>query len=363
MNKTDILVINPGSTSTKIAIYQTNKLLFTESINHHANDLKEFSHIIDQFSFRLELIKAVLLEKHYDMSNLYAISARGGLLRPIESGTYLINQNIIDDLKNSTYGEHASNLGALIAYDLASKLNIPSYITDPVVVDEMSIVAKYTGLPHIKRKSIFHALNHKAVGRLYALDANKPYESLNLIICHLGGGISVAAHQKGRIIDVNNALDGDGPMSPERSGSLPFGDVFRMGYDNQYSLAEFSKMTVGGGGLVAYLGTNDGRSVMKLIESGNQLAADVFEAMCYQITKSVGAMAAVLKGAVDAIIITGGLSYIKPLTDYIKTSTQFIAPVFTYPGEDEMSALLLGVLRVKNNIEQVKIYGGTNENN
>ena len=263
---------------------------------------------------------------------------------------------MLEDLKVGVLGEHASNLGGIIANEIASQLNIPAFIVDPVVVDEMQAVARISGMPEIERKSIFHALNQKAVARRYADENHKKYEDVNVIVAHLGGGISVGAHEKGSVIDVNNALDGEGPFSPERTGGLPVGDLAKLCFSGKYTHADIKKMIKGKGGLVAYLNSNDGREVVKMIEEGDKNAELVFKAMAYQVSKEIGSCAAVLKGKVDAIILTGGLAYGEMLTTWIKDSVSFITDVVIYPGEDEMSALALGGLRVLRGEEEAQVY-------
>jgi butyrate kinase len=263
---------------------------------------------------------------------------------------------MLEDLKVGVLGEHASNLGGIIANEIASNLNIPAFIVDPVVVDEMQAVARISGMPEIERKSIFHALNQKAVARRAADEMGKPYHECNFIVAHLGGGVSVGAHRKGKVVDVNNALDGDGPFSPERSGGLPVGDLAKLCFSGKYTLTEIKKLIKGQGGLVAYLNTNDGRDVIKMIESGDENAKVVFQAMAYQVAKEIGMCAAVLKGDIDAIILTGGLAYGEVLIGWIKEHVEFLGKIIVYPGEDEMSALALGGLRVLKGEEEAQTY-------
>ena len=351
-----ILAINPGSTSTKIAIYDNEKEVFETTLRHSNEEIDQYEKITDQYDFRKQVILTALSDNGINLTKLSAVVGRGGLLKPIKGGTYAVNDQMLVDLKAAQMGEHASNLGGMIANEIAHQLNIPAFIVDPVVVDELEPVARISGMPEIERVSIFHALNQKAVARRYALENNKPYESLNLIVAHLGGGISVGAHEKGRVIDVNNALDGEGPFSPERTGGLPVGDLAKMCFSGKYTHAEIKKMIKGKGGLVAYLGTNDGRDVVKMIESGDENAKLIFEAMAYQVAKEIGSCAAVLKGNVDAIILTGGLAYGAMLTEWIKNRVSFITDVVIYPGEDEMSALAQGGLRVLRNEEKAQLY-------
>lgn len=351
-----ILAINPGSTSTKLAIYEDDVCVFKSNVKHDSDTILSFNHVIDQFDFRMKSIKEQLIKENIDLSTIDAVVGRGGMLKPIESGTYLVNDQMIADMKEAKRGEHASNLGCLIAKEIADLYHIPSYIVDPVAVDEMEDIARYTGMPEIQRQSIFHALNHKAVARKAAKDLKKRYEELNFVLVHLGGGISVAAHQKGRVIDVNNALDGDGPMSPERSGEVPMGPLYKMAFSGKYTLKEIQRKNYGQGGLVAYLNTNDGATIMKRIKEGDEKAEFIHRVMCYQIAKEIGAYATVLKGDVDAIILTGGLAYNTLTVDLIKERVLFISQVLVYPGEDEMASLAEGGLRVLKNEEKAKIY-------
>ncbi|OJV61760.1 MAG: butyrate kinase [Clostridiales bacterium 38-18] len=351
-----ILAINPGSTSTKIAIYDNEKEVFETTLRHSNEEIDKYEKITDQYDFRKDVILNALNENDINLTKLSAVVGRGGLLKPIKGGTYRVNDLMIKDLIAAQMGEHASNLGGMIANEIANQLNIPAFIVDPVVVDEMEDVARISGMPEISRKSIFHALNQKAVARRYAKETGRPYSELNLIVAHLGGGISVGAHENGRVIDVNNALDGEGPFSPERTGGLPVGDLAKLCFSGKYSHADIKKMIKGKGGLVAYLGTNDGRDVVKMIESGDENAKLIFEAMAYQVAKEIGSCAAVLKGKVDAVILTGGLAYGEMLTTWIKNRVSFISDVIIYPGEDEMSALALGGLRVLREEETPQEY-------
>ncbi len=351
-----ILVINPGSTSTKLAVFDDNSEVFKENISHPVNELSKFEKIIDQYEFRKDVIIKVLSNAQFDLKQFSAIVGRGGLLKPIPSGTYLVNELMIETLKKGEYGEHASNLGAILAKSIAEPLGIPAYIVDPVVVDEMEEIARLSGLPQLKRKSIFHALNQKAVGRRAAEELGKEYEDCNFIIAHLGGGISVGAHRKGKVVDVNNALNGDGPFTPERSGGLPAWDLVKLSISGQYTKDEIKKMITGKGGVVAYLGTNDMREVEKKVMEGDKRYKLVFEAMAYQVAKEIASLSAVLSGNVDAIILTGGLAYSEIFTNWIIERVKFIAKVLVYGGEDEMKALALGALRVLKGEEKVKLY-------
>lgn len=351
-----ILAVNPGSTSTKIAIFEEDKEVFTETISHKIEELSRFNQASDQDLYRMELIVRLLRERKVALDQIKAVVGRGGLLKPIEGGTYAVNDQMVADLKRGIMGDHPSNCGGLIAYAIGKSLGCDAFIVDPVVVDEMEPLARISGMPLIKRKSIFHALNQKATAREIAINLNKPYSDLNLIIAHLGGGITVGAHRKGRVIDVNNGLDGDGPFSPERSGSVPVGDLVKASFSGEYNQKEMRKLIKGHGGMVAYLGSHDLRVVEDRIENGDIEALLIFEAMAYQVAKEIGAISAVLYGKVDAIGITGGLAKSKKFTDLIKERIAFIAPVHIFPGEQEMRALILGALRVLHKEEDVKIY-------
>lgn len=351
-----LLVINPGSTSTKIAIFKDEKKIWSEVIRHPIEELQVFKKVINQSEDRKRSIEQALKNSGHSLHCFSAIVGRGGLLKPIPGGTYIVNEKMVADLKKGTYGEHASNLGALIALELAKPLKLPAYIVDPVVVDEMEPVARLSGLPELPRKSIFHALNQRAIARRFCQEYEKTYDQVNLIIAHLGGGISVAVHQRGRVVDVNNALDGDGPFSPERAGSLPVGGLVRMCTSGKHKPDEIAKKLAGKGGLVAYLGTNDARVVEQMINVGNEEATMVYKAMAYQVAKEIGACATVLAGNVDGIILTGGLAHSKRLTDWIIEKVNFLASVTVYPGEDEMSALAAGALRVLKKEEKALVY-------
>ncbi|SES62600.1 butyrate kinase [Anaerobranca gottschalkii] len=348
-----ILAINPGSTSTKIAVYEGKELIKSENLSHSREELKKYSKIIDQLDFRYEVIEKWLEENGF--TSFHSIVGRGGLLRPMESGTYEVNEEMIKDLKIGVQGEHASNLGGLIAKKIAEKFGVKAYIVDPVAVDEFEDIARISGMPEIPRRSLLHALNVKAVAHRVAKDLGKSLEEMNLIVAHLGGGISIVPIRKNKMIDVNNANE-MGPFSPERTGGLPVGDLVKLAFSGKYDLATLKKKLTGEGGLVAYLNTNDAREVERRIKEGDKYAELIYNAMAYQIAKEIGAMATVLKGQVEKIVLTGGLSHSKYLTDKISQYISFIAEVLIYPGEDEMIALVEGVLRVLNNEEKAKTY-------
>lgn len=334
-----IFVINPGSTSTKIAVFEDLHELFTETLRHSSEELLPFKRITDQFEFRKRIILSALDSHGVVLDSITVIVARGGLLKPVKSGVYEVNEAMLEDLKKGS-GAHASNLGAIIAADIASSIpNCKAYIADPVVVDELIPVARVTGHPLFERVSIFHALNHKAIGRKYASSLNRSYEDLNLIIAHLGGGVSVGVHRKGEVIEVNNALDGEGPFSPERSGTLPALPLAQLCFSGKYTFSQVSKMIVGEGGMVAHLGTNSFNLIEKMVEEGNEKAILLSDAFAFNVGKAIGACAAVLKGEVDAILLTGGIANNLRLMSQIEEMIKFIAPVKIYPGEDEMFAL------------------------
>jgi butyrate kinase len=336
-----ILTINPGSTSTKIAVFEDENNIFQKNLQHDATDLKKFKMITEQFNFRKKAILDTLQEAGYDILSFQAIVGRGGMVHPVPSGVYEVNDAMKRHLSDCRYGEHASNLGALIADDIASQIpGSRALIADPVVMDEFQDVARITGHPLFPRISMFHALNHKAIAKAHAKKAGKPYESLNLIVAHLGGGISVGAHQKGKVIDVTNAVDGEGPFSPERSGGLPTLPLVKLCFSGKYTFEQVKKILTGEGGMVAHLGTNQFQKIeQELIPAGDKQAALIHEAMAYNVAKAVGAMATVLKGAVDAILLTGGIAHNPLMVQSITGKVSFLAPVVVYPGEDEMGAL------------------------
>lgn len=352
----NILVINPGSTSTKVSLFRGDENAHTESINHPTEELKEYVHIADQFDFRKSAVLQWLESIGVKPEELSAVVGRGGMLRPIPAGTYQVSEQMKKDCLEGVGGEHASNLGALIASSIAEPLSIPAFIVDPVAVDEFPDVARISGLKEIPRLSQLHALNVRAIGLKHAKVMAQPFEESNFIIAHLGGGISVAAIKEGRIIDVNNANE-MGPFSPERTGGLPVWSLAKLIFDGRFKdFSEVKKFLRGQGGLTAYLGTNDLREAERMIDDGHQQAKLIIEAMAYQIAKEIGASAAVLQGKVQAILLTGGIAYDERVTNLIKDMTSFIAPVTVYAGEDEMGSLAGGALRVLRGEEQVKNY-------
>ncbi|WP_294189571.1 butyrate kinase [uncultured Clostridium sp.] len=352
----NLLIINPGSTSTKIGVFQDEKELFQETLRHSSDEIAKYETIFDQMDFRKDIIVNILKEKNFDLNSLSAVVGRGGLLKPMASGTYTVNKKMLEDLKIGVQGQHASNLGGMLANKIAEELNIPSFIVDPVVVDELDDVARVSGVPELPRLSKFHALNQKAVAKRYAKENNVKYEDLNLIVVHMGGGVSVGAHKDGRVIDVNNALDGEGPFSPERAGTVPVGQLIKMCYSGEFTEKEIYTKIVGKGGYVAYLNTNDARDVLKLMEAGDKNAELYFNAFIYQVSKAIGEMSAVLKGKVDRIILTGGIAYSEKVAEEIRKRIGWISEITVYPGEDELLALAQGALRVLNGEEEVKEY-------
>lgn len=342
-----ILVINPGSTSTKLAIYNDRTQLVCRTYHHNESDLTPYSNVLAQKTFRKEIILDVLLEHGFRLKDIDLFVGRGGLVRYLESGVYRVNNAYMHDASVGLNGEHASNLGAILAWELAKDAGKEemAYTVDPVVVDECDPVAKISGMPEISRVGAFHALNQKAVAHRYATESGKSYSSLKLIVAHLGGGISVGAHRNGRIVDVNSALGGDGPFSPERVGRLPCHELLKLCFSGDYSYEDLKKKLIGEGGVFGYLGTKDIRDVEQQIRDGNKKAQDVLEAMAYQISKEIASCAAVLEGWVDAIIITGGIAYSNRVVNLIRNRINFITPEITvYPGEDEMFALADGAL-------------------
>lgn len=350
------LIINPGSTSTKIGVFEDETLLFEETLRHSTEEIAQYASIVDQKDFRKQIILDLLKEKDFDIRSLQVVVGRGGMLKPIPGGTYAVSDDLLHDLKIGKQGQHASNLGGILAREIGDEIGVPSYIVDPVVVDELMPIARYSGVPELPRTSVFHALNQKAVAKRYAKEKGVSYESLNLIVVHMGGGVSVGAHEKGRVIDVFNALDGDGAFSPERAGAVPSGALIRMCFSGEYTEKEVYKKIVGGGGFNAYLGTNDMRDVAKMIDEGDTHADEVREAFILQVCKNIGSMSCVLKGKVDAIIVTGGIAYNKAVVDKMEERAGFIAPFTVYPGEDELLALAQGALRVLNGEEKAMEY-------
>jgi len=351
-----LLIINPGSTSTKIGVYENEKEIFVETLRHSSDEIAKYDSIFEQKEFRKSVIMSVLKENNFDVNTLDAVVGRGGMLKPIPGGTYEVNEALLNDLKVGVQGEHASNLGGILANEIAKEVGGRAFIVDPVVVDELEPVARISGVPELPRKSKFHALNQKAVAKRFGKESKIGYENLNLIVVHMGGGVSVGAHKNGKVIDVNNALDGDGPFSPERSGAVPVGDLIKMCFSGEYTQEEVYKKIVGKGGYVAYLNTNDARDVLREKAEGNKFAELIYNAFIYQVAKSIGEMATVLKGKVDSIILTGGIAYSPIVVSDIKERVEWISNVAVYPGEDELLALAQGAIRVLNGEEEAKLY-------
>lgn len=358
-----LLVINPGSTSTKVAVFEDELPVCSEILRHAASELSGFEHILDQFQLRQRAVIRFMQAQQVTSGSLSAVVGRGGLLRPIPSGTYRVNQRMLEELfDRDKEREHASSLGAPLAHDIASRARCPAYIVDPVSVDEFDDVARISGLPEIERRSLSHALNLKATGRRVARELGREYDELSLVIAHLGGGISVTAHRRGKMVDVNQALDGGGPFAPERAGGLPVGDVVRMCYGVfpfaglELTYEGMFRKLAGRGGLVAHLGTNDAIEVEDRIAAGDDHARLIYRAMAYQISKEIGGMATVLGGQVDAIAITGGVAHSEMLLEWIRERTAWIAPILVFPGEDEMLAMAQGALRVLRGEENAKDY-------
>lgn len=350
------LIINPGSTSTKIGVFEDETLLFEETLRHSTEEISQYASIVDQKDFRKKIITDLLKEKDFDIKSLGMVVGRGGMLKPIPGGTYAVTDDLLEDLKIGKQGQHASNLGGILAREIADEIGVPSYIVDPVVVDELAPVARYSGVRELPRTSVFHALNQKAVAKRYSKEAGKAYDSMNLIVVHMGGGVSVGAHEKGKVIDVFNALDGDGAFSPERAGAVPSGALIKMCFSGEYTEKEVYSKIVGKGGFNSYLGTNDMRNVIKMIEEGNEEAKAMFDAFIFQVIKDIGSMACVLNGKVDQIIVTGGIAYNAKVIEALKEKAGWIAPFTVYPGEDELLALVQGGLRVLNGEEKAMEY-------
>ena len=351
-----LLIINPGSTSTKIGVYSDEKEVLVETLRHSSDEIAKYDSIFEQKGFRKEVIMNVLKENNIDLNSLDAIVGRGGMLRPIPGGTYEVTDKLLEDLKVGVSGQHASNLGGILASEIANEVGIRSFIVDPVVVDELQDVARISGIPELPRRSIFHALNQKAVAKRYAKENGSKYDDLNLVVVHMGGGVSVAAHRGGLVVDVNNTLDGDGPFSPERSGSVPVGDLVKLCFSGKYTQSEIYSKIVGKGGYVAYLNTNDARDVLKAREEGDEYASLIFDAFIYQICKAIGEMSTVLNGKVNQIILTGGIAYSPIVVNAIKEKVQWISDLTIYPGEDELLALAQGAIRVLNGEEEAREY-------
>ncbi len=352
------LVINPGSTSTKIAIYDESGKIFESIIRHKSSELARFTSVMQEGEFRKELILKTVQKAGMEMKQMSVVVGRGGLVRAVEGGVYRVNQKMLDNLADEKlWGRiHASNLGASLAKSLADTVNIPSYIADPVTVDEMSDIAKVSGVPEISRRSMFHALNIRACVRKAAQDMGKLMQECNFVAIHMGGGVSVVAVKEGRCVDVNNGLLGMGPFSPQRAGALPIGDLLDMAYSGKYTLQKLKQKLTANSGLIGYLGTADGQEIVKRIENGDKRAEFILRAFAYQIAKEAGAAAAVLKGKVDGVIYTGGLAYSFLVLSYLQEYLSFLGKQIELPGEMEMQALASAGLRVVNGEEEAKEY-------
>lgn len=350
-----ILAINTGSTSTKAAVYCDDNQVLELSLSHSAEELAQFESIPEQAEWRKGLILEALEKHDIALESLSAVIGRGGLLRPIESGVYIVNDAMVDELR-TTKQQHASNLSAPIAAQIAAVCGVKAYIADPVVVDELMELARWSGIEEIRRRSIFHALNQKATARIYADEIGRDYEDLNLIVAHLGGGISVAAHKKGRVVDCNNALDGDGPIAPERAGTIPAGDLVELCFSGKYSQKEIRSMLVGKGGLVSLTGSNSVKDIAARADEGDAKSKLAIDLMVYTVAKQIGQMAVALQGNIDAILLTGGIAHSKAITSAISEYCRFLAPIEVYPGENELQALAQNALRVLRGEMDAKIY-------
>lgn len=348
------LIINPGSTSTKVAIYRDEEKLVQEDVTHDAAEIAKYAKITDQIPMRRAMIEDFMRRNNVQPSQLSAVMGRGGLLPGLKAGGYLMNDDLEIALGSDLSSPHASNIGGILAYEIAKPLGIPAYIYDAVTSSELPRLARLTGTPKVYRNSFCHALNSRAQAIRYAGQIGKKYEDLHLIVAHLGGGISLSAHADGRIVETIG--DDEGPFSPERMGAIPALELIRMCFSGQYTQADMKKMMRGGGGMAAYLGTSDARVILKRIEEGDEQAKEVFEAQAYQVAKGIGLLAASQKGQCDAIILTGGMAYAKMLTDWIADYVKFIAPVVVLPGENEMEALAFGGLRLLKEQEKPNIY-------
>jgi butyrate kinase len=347
-----ILAINPGSTSTKLAIYENEKELYKTNITHSNEELEKYPNIADQYEMRYESIMNFLKEASIDTNELAAVVGRGGLLPPVKSGAYLVNEKMVDRLKNNPVVHHASNLGAMIAFEIAKAVGVNSYIYDSVAVDELENIARITGLKEVKRKSLVHTLNMRAIAIKTAKESNKDYNNTTAIVAHLGGGITISLHKNGKMIDI--VSDDEGPFSPERSGGLPGKDLVSMCYKNDISTMK--KKLRGKGGLTSLLNTNNTIEVQEMIDGGDENAKLIYEAMAYQVAKGIGELATVVNGEVDHIILTGGIAYSEIFTAWIKKRVEFIAPVIIAAGENELESLAQGTLRVLIGEEEANIY-------
>ncbi len=349
-----ILVLNPGSTSTKIAIFDGETPLFTESLTHSAQELAPFDRVVEQYEFRRRLVLECLLRHDFDARDLTAVVSRGGLLAPIHAGAYEVNEDMVWQLQYKPQNEHASNVGPMIAHALSKELNIPAYIYDGITVDELTDINRITGLPEMCRKGIGHSLNTRAAAMRYAREQGKPYQDITVIVAHLGGGITVNLHHNGRLEDCVN--DEEGPFSPERAGGLPMFDVIHRCFEPDQSDRSMMKLVKSRGGLLAHLGTTDCREVERRIENGDAHAKLIYDAMALNVAKYIAKLAPGICGKVDAILLTGGITYSDYIDEEIRRRVSFIAPVTVYPGEDEMQSLAFGCLRVLRGEEKARTY-------
>jgi len=350
-----IFTINPGSTSTKVALFENRNLIFKETISHSPFELQRFKKIWNQYEYRKKGIINLLIEKDIKMGDISGVVGRGGLFKPLKGGTYIVDDNMIADARSAKYGEHAANLGCVLAYGIAWKYNTPAYVVDPPSVDEMIPLARYSGMKELPRRSIVHALNIHATARMAASAIKKDYKKAKFVVAHLGGGMSITAVEDGEIVDCSLGLSG-GPFTPERAGALPVIELLELAHSKKYTFEELKKRIIGGGGLVSYLNTNDAKKVEERIKAGDKYAEEVYKAMAFQIAKEIASMAAVLKGNIDSVVLTGGLAYSEMLLNWVKKRVSFLGKIMVYPGEDEMQALALGALRVLRGEEEVLRY-------
>lgn len=350
-----ILVINPGATSTKIAVFDGSEPILKQTVEHHGDELQGFARVADQYPYRRDLILNVLTNAGIAFDSLNAIVGRGGLLMPLTGGTYKVNQHMVEDLKTAVRGEHASNLGGVLAYGLAEKSGVPAFIVDPVSVDELDPVARISGSPDIDRVSMSHALNMKAVARKVASEMGKKYPELNLIVVHLGTGVTLSAHRGGRMIEICDGKE-EGPFAPDRCGGLPASQLVKLCFSGKYTYDELRTRLFGNGGFYAYLGTKDMREVERRADEGDAQAELLLQAFTYQIAREIGAMSTVLEGNVNRIVITGGIAYSTRIIKDITKRVKHIAAISVVPGEEELEALAAGALRVLRGEEEAQTY-------
>lgn len=351
-----MLILNLGSTSTKVAAYVDKELEWSEKIEHDREEINTNPGHDGQLALRMESLENLLAQKNMDFDSFDVFVSRGGTIQPVKGGTWLVTDGMIEDANSKLYGEHPCNLGLEIVQSLAEKYDKTALTVDPPISNEMCVEATYTGIPGIKRMARFHALNQRAIARKYAEDIGAKYEELNLIVAHLGGGISVGAHEKGRIIDVNNALEGDGPFAMERAGTVPTGDLINICYSSKYDVEKARKTVNGTAGVLAYLATTDAIAIGKQIQAGDKKAEEVIKAMAYQVAKEIASLTAVLRGKVDAIILTGGLAYWDYFVGLVSERVAHLGKIRRYPGENEMESLAFGALRALSGEEPMQKY-------